>query len=73
LSFLAGEVYVSSNPILKDYVSDLDVFLGEFDQQHPTLSLTQQKEVTKYRRIYRLRDENDQKPMLAATKLWEGF
>ncbi|MES2218759.1 MAG: CBU_0585 family protein [Pseudomonadota bacterium] len=64
---------MSKNPILRDYVSDLDKFLQEFDQQHPVLSQTQQREVTKYRRIYRLRDENAEKPTLPATKLWEGF
>ena len=64
---------MSSNPILRDYVSDLDQFLQEFNQQHPQLSQTQQQEVTKYRRIYRLRDEHDNKPTVAVTKLWEGF
>jgi hypothetical protein len=64
---------VSSNPILRNYVSDLDQFLQEFNQQHPQLSQTQQQEVTKYRRIYRLRDEHDNKPVVAVNKLWEGF
>jgi hypothetical protein len=64
---------VSRNPILRNYVSDLDQFLQEFDQRHPVLTQTQQHEVTKYRRIYRLREENDNKPTLAASKLWEGF
>jgi hypothetical protein len=73
LSFLAGEVSVSSNPILRNYVSELDEFLQEFKQAHPQLSQTQQQEVTKYHRIYRLRDEHDTKPAPAVTKLWEGF
>jgi hypothetical protein len=64
---------VSNKPILRDYVSSLDQFLQEFDQQHPILSQTQQQEVNKYRNIYRLRDTNEQKPLVTVTKLWEGF
>jgi hypothetical protein len=38
------------------YVSPLDQFLSEYDQTHPTLSLSQHQEKQKYNHIFHLRD-----------------
>lgn len=63
---------MSRPPILRNFVSEIDKFLQQFDKDHPELSKAQQKEVNKYRRIYRLRDTSERsKP--AVNKLWEGF
>lgn len=43
--------------IIKNYVSDLDKFLREFDQQHPEPSASQQEEINKHKRIAALRDK----------------
>ena len=62
---------MSRQPVLKNFVSEIDQFLQEFDKQHPQLSKAQQFERAKYKRIYRLRDSSErptQKP-----KLWQGF
>ena len=48
---------MSKEKIRKNYVSPLDEFLNQFDQEHPKLSKSQQKEKEKYARIYRLRDQ----------------
>jgi hypothetical protein len=53
----------------KNYVSDIDKFLWEFDEKHPDRSLSQQQEIKKYERVYRLRD--NPKPEEEQTKLWE--
>lgn len=58
-------------PILTNYVSDIDRFLQTFDQRHPTPSLSQQQEITKYERIYALRDDPDY--LDNHPSLWEGF
>ncbi len=47
---------MSKDKIEKNYVSPMDRFLNHFDQEHPALSVSQQKEIAKYRRISRLRD-----------------
>ncbi len=62
---------MSKPPILRNFVSEIDLFLNEYDQQHPRLSKAQQKEQAEYRRIYRLRDTSDRAD--ENTKLWEGF
>lgn len=41
---------------LKNYVSELDRFLTEFDQQHPQKSLSQQQEITAYQKLFNQRD-----------------
>lgn len=40
----------------KAYVSEHDLFLNQFDKKHPQPSLSQQKEIDKYKKIYALRD-----------------
>lgn len=49
-----------SNKIDRSYVSEIDQFLHQFDQKHSKLSLSQQKEKTKYEKVYRKRDKTDQ-------------
>lgn len=63
---------MSKNPILTRYVSEVDQFLQKFDSNHPSLSLSQQKEKDKYQRIYRLRDHTDQSSEIDQT-LWDQF
>ncbi len=41
------------------YVSPVDRFLAEFDEENPEKSDSQKKEIKKYQRIYRLRDGKD--------------
>ena len=62
---------MSQQPILKYFVSEIDKFLQNFDQQHPEQSLSQHKEIEKYRRIYYLRDVSDRTNEIG--KIWEGF
>lgn len=50
---------MSKQPLSTSYISEIDQFLQTFDKEHPGLSKSQQKEVDKYRRIYRLRDNAD--------------
>lgn len=60
-----------SKEIQKHYVSEIDIFLQEFDKKHPTLSASQKKEIAKHDRVYRLRDDpNYTEP---AHSLWEDF
>lgn len=46
---------LSKKKINKSYISEIDQFLTEFDRTH-SLSASQQAEITKYKRIYHLRD-----------------
>lgn len=62
---------MSRQPKLTNYVSDIDLFLQDFDKQNPKQTLSQQKEEAKYRRIYFLRDE-DNRPDEEPTS-WEGL
>jgi hypothetical protein len=53
------------------YTSELDLFLKQWDQQHPKFSSSQRQEINKYQRIYRLRD---QAVSLPETKtFWDKF
>jgi hypothetical protein len=58
--------------MFKNYISEIDQDLQNFDKQHPSLSLSQQKEQEKYVRIYSLRDNPEQKIKTTKT-LWENF
>lgn len=48
-----------SGKILRDFVSDIDKLIEDFDKKNPKLSKSQQKEIQKYDRIYFLRDNED--------------
>ena len=39
------------------YVSEIDQFMQEFDKKHPEPSKSQQREIEKHQRIFRLRDD----------------
>lgn len=41
------------------YISPLDVFLAEFDREHPQPSASQAKEIEKSARVSNLRDKAD--------------
>lgn len=53
------------------YTSELDTFLNAFDKNNPKLSLSQRKEIEKYRRIDALRD-NPTQPEQKNT-FWDNF
>ncbi len=63
---------MSRQPIDKNYVSEMDDLLMDFDKNHPILTQSQQKERNKYLRIYRLRDTSERPPN-NSKKIWEGF
>lgn len=48
---------MAKNKMLKHYVSPVDKFIFQFDRDHPELSKSQKKEIAKYERIYKLRDD----------------
>ncbi|MBA3661292.1 MAG: hypothetical protein H0W64_06170 [Gammaproteobacteria bacterium] len=56
---------------LSYYISELDQFLAQLAHRFPTPSKSQQKEVEKYQRIFKCRDN----PIPAAPpkKLWGKF
>ena len=62
---------MSKNKVLRQYVSPIDQFLNQFDKEHAGLSESQKKEIAKFRRIYRLRD--DAVRVDKKTELPEGF
>lgn len=53
------------------YTSPLDIFLADFNENHPRLSESQRAEVKKYQRIYQCRDNPcvSDKP----ETMWEKF
>lgn len=62
---------MSSTKNFSNYVSDIDLFLQDYDKKHPELSKSQQKEIAKLKRVYRLRD--DATAQETSTSLWEAF
>lgn len=54
------------------FVSQLDQFLKQFDKTHPKKSASQRKEIAKYERIYRLRD-NPHATQQPRETLWDQF
>ena len=48
---------MASKKNFSNYVSEIDRFLQEYDQKHPGKSVSQQKEIAKLKRVYRLRDD----------------
>lgn len=53
------------------YESKLDQLMKKFDLDHPHLSLNQQQEKDKYKKIYALRDKP--KPNHEADTFWNKF
>lgn len=64
---------MSKYPKLTAYVSEIDKFLKNFDQQHPSLSLSQQLEIDKFKRIYSSRDSSIQPRQDAPLTVWDAF
>lgn len=62
---------MSKGPVLRNYVSEIDQFLQNFDESNPAHSRSQEKEIAKYQRIYSLRDQAN-RPESSQT-LWENF
>ena len=61
-------------PIKRNYISEIDQFLKEFDQQHPEKSASQQKEIAKHQRISALRDQAPiTKISTTDKKIWDDF
>ena len=56
--------------LAKDYVSDIDRFIVEFDENNPK-SVSQQQEINKHKRIFLLRD--DPNAPRAQSEIWEDF
>ncbi|MGE3920416.1 MAG: CBU_0585 family protein [Gammaproteobacteria bacterium] len=58
--------------ISRNYISKIDKFLKEFDVTHPKKSASQNKEIKKYQRIFKLRDNPtiEEKNVL---EVWEDF
>ncbi len=55
------------------YISDVDLFLQAFDQDH-SLSTSQQAEIKKHRTIAQQRDQANQKSLdHTRSKLWDSF
>ncbi len=59
------------NKTITNYVSDIDLFLQDYDKKHPELSQSQQKEIAKSQRIYLLRD--DPNATEGQSILWDAF
>jgi len=68
MSFLAK--WVGKNKIT-GFVSEIDRFFQEWNQRHPKQSRSQRDEITKFQRIFYLRDHavKDQDK----NKVWEKF
>lgn len=62
---------MSNYPKYSNFVSETDQFLQKFDETYPELSLSQQKEIAKYQRIYRLR--NGSQDQSISKTLWDKF
>ncbi|HLB58009.1 MAG TPA: CBU_0585 family protein [Gammaproteobacteria bacterium] len=62
---------MNQNKTIRNFVSEIDQFLAEFDRKHPAFTQSQQKEATKYQQIYYWRDIADRPD--SPKKLWEKF
>jgi len=60
----------SKAPIDRNYVSELDCFLAEFDKKPEASSASRRAEEKKYARISLLRDTAEAEPV---KKIWEDF
>jgi hypothetical protein len=64
-----------STSLKRDYVSELDQFLQDFDQQHPVKSASQQREIAKHKNIAEQRDHAIEKTSKNSEEknVWEKF
>jgi hypothetical protein len=56
----------------KNFVSEVDKFLAAFDKKNPKKSDSQQREIKKYSRIFKLRDDPEAAKK-EQDKIWEEF
>ncbi len=61
------------NPLKREFVSEIDDFLTQFDQSHPEKSQSQQKEIAKHARIAQLRDSVSPVKPAEDKEIWEKF
>lgn len=62
------------NPLKRQYVSDIDQLLNEFDHSNPSKSRAQQKEIAKHARIAQLRDHALPSEISSEDEtIWEKF
>ena len=61
------------NPLKRQFVSEIDEFLTQFDQSHPEKSQSQQKEMAKHARIAQLRDSAASVKPAENKEIWKGF
>ena len=64
---------MSNYPKLTNYVSEIDQFLQMIDKQFPLPSLSQQKEIAKYKRIHFLRSHVVAEEQPNVSSLWKKF
>ncbi|MCD8500333.1 MAG: hypothetical protein LRY67_00290 [Gammaproteobacteria bacterium] len=57
----------------RDYVSELDQFLQNFDREHPCDSLAKEHEILKHAKIARLRDATQHHLDETSSILWDKF
>jgi hypothetical protein len=65
-----------STALKHNYVSEIDQFLQDFDQQNPPKSAAQQREISKHARIHQLRDQSVISAVVSPDKepaIWEKF
>lgn len=55
---------MKKQPIDRHYVSPLDKFLKQWNQEHPEKSPSQRAEIKKYARVFRLRDNPNAEDIL---------
>lgn len=63
--------FARSQPIYRNYVSEIDRFLQEFDKRPEASSASRRAEEAKYKRIYALRDNPEAKG--SSPRIWEDF
>lgn len=61
------------SPLKRQFVSEIDDFLTQFDLSHPEKSLSQQKEIAKHARIAQLRDGVLPVNPAENKEIWENF
>ena len=61
------------SPLKRQFVSEIDDFLIQFDQSHPEKSQSQQKEIAKHARIAQLRDGVSPVKSAENKEIWKGF
>ena len=61
------------SPLKRQFVSEIDDFLTQFDQSHSEKSLSQQKEIAKHARIAQLRDSAAPAQPVENKEIWKNF